>query len=154
MAGLRRREIDTLEWNEERYQTAAGIERDLRRCLEMWEPSGQIARFPVGLQDVPDQLLVSEKLYGRDSEVDTLLAAFDRVALCCDSEWGSCAKCVASSDLLQMVPNDRLRDQFWNDSNEVLKVSSLRMLVMRFFTYPAFEDKKLVGTSFHLMKFE
>ena len=25
--------------------------------------------------------LVSEKLYGRDSEVDTLLAAFDRVAL-------------------------------------------------------------------------
>jgi hypothetical protein len=81
MAGLRRREIDTVEWNEERYQTAAGVQRDLRRCLEMWEPSGQIARFPVGLQDVPDQLLVSEKLYGRDSEVDTLLAAFDRVAL-------------------------------------------------------------------------
>ena len=52
------------------------------------------------------------------------------------------------------VPDDRLRDQFWHDSNEVPKVSSLRMLVMRFFACPAFEDKELVGTSFDLMKFE
>ena len=28
---------------EERYQTAAGIERDLRRCLDDWESRGAIA---------------------------------------------------------------------------------------------------------------
>src|ERR1700676_1390519 len=65
---------------EERYQTAAGVERDLRQCLEALESGGQIAPFTVGVHDVPDQLLISEKLYGRDSEIDTLFAAFKRVA--------------------------------------------------------------------------
>ena len=33
---------------EERYQTAAGVERDLRRCLAEWEASGRIDDFPLG----------------------------------------------------------------------------------------------------------
>jgi len=64
---------------EERYQTASGLEADLRRCLEEWEMQGRIAPFPLGAQDVPDRLLIPEKLYGREGEIDTLLAAFDRV---------------------------------------------------------------------------
>jgi serine/threonine protein kinase len=64
---------------EERYQTAAGVEADLRRCLAAWESCGQIDPFPLGTQDVSDRLLIPEKLYGRESEIDTLLAAFDRV---------------------------------------------------------------------------
>jgi serine/threonine protein kinase len=72
---------------EERYQTAAGVERDLGQCLEALEPGGQIAPFPVGVHDVPDQLLISEKLYGRDSEIDTLLTAFERVASDGTPEW-------------------------------------------------------------------
>src|SRR5262245_12406618 len=32
---------------EERYQTAAGLERDLRRCLAHWEVQHQIAEFPL-----------------------------------------------------------------------------------------------------------
>ena len=31
-------------------------------------------------RDVPDRLLIPEKLYGRKVEVDALVAAFDRVA--------------------------------------------------------------------------
>ena len=64
---------------EERYQTAAGVESDLRRCLSEWEYSGRIDDFTLGDGDTPDRLLIPEKLYGRDREVHTLLKAFDRV---------------------------------------------------------------------------
>jgi PAS domain S-box-containing protein len=64
---------------EERYQTAAGVEADLRRVLRAMETCVKIESFPLGRRDVPDQLLISEKLYGREKEVELLLAAFDRV---------------------------------------------------------------------------
>jgi predicted ATPase len=64
---------------EERYQTAAGLETDLRKCLMEWERSGWIDPFPLGQEDVPDRLLIPEKLYGRKSECQILLNAFDRV---------------------------------------------------------------------------
>src|SRR3954452_14001422 len=64
---------------EERYQTAAGAERDLRRCLGEWETRSCIDEFAPGEHDIPDRLLIPEKLYGRASEIDTLLASFDRI---------------------------------------------------------------------------
>ena len=64
---------------EQRYQTAAGVESDLRRCLAEWETQRRIDEFPLGQQDTPDRLRIPEKLYGRAHEVDTLLASFDRV---------------------------------------------------------------------------
>src|SRR5262245_21242674 len=64
---------------EDRYQTAAGLERDLRRCLAQWEAERRIDAFPLGAHDTPDRLLMPEKLYGRTREIATLLAAFDRV---------------------------------------------------------------------------
>jgi PAS domain S-box-containing protein len=64
---------------EERYQTAAGLEADLRGCLAEWQMKGRIDSFPLGTDDRSDRLLVPEKLYGREREVDALVAAFDRV---------------------------------------------------------------------------
>jgi serine/threonine protein kinase len=64
---------------EERYQTAAGLESDLRRCLAEWEARRRIDEFPLGEHDTPDRLLIPEKLYGRASEIEALLASFDRV---------------------------------------------------------------------------
>src|SRR4051812_5750653 len=64
---------------EERYQTAGGIESDLRRCLREWQLHGSIEPFALAAQDTSDQLLIPEQLYGREREFATLLASFDRV---------------------------------------------------------------------------
>jgi PAS domain S-box-containing protein len=64
---------------EDRYQTAAGVEADLRRCLTERERFGRSEPFPLGTHDVPDRLLVPEKLYGREAEVRALLEAFEQV---------------------------------------------------------------------------
>jgi PAS domain S-box-containing protein len=64
---------------EERYQTAAGVEADLRRCSAEWESRGRIDSFLLGASDISDRLLIPEKLYGREHEIDILLASFDRV---------------------------------------------------------------------------
>src|SRR6202158_4194714 len=65
---------------EERYQTAAGVESDLRHCLAERERKGRIDPFALGKHDAPDRLLLPEKLYGRARETETLLACFDRIA--------------------------------------------------------------------------
>jgi serine/threonine protein kinase len=64
---------------EDRYQTAAGAENDLRRCLSQWEAQGRVDEFPLGEYDTPDRLLIPEKLYGRASDINALLSSFDRV---------------------------------------------------------------------------
>ena len=64
---------------EERYQTAAGLEADLHRCRTEWEARRRIDSFPLGVHDMQDRLLIPEKLYGREPEIDALLASFDRV---------------------------------------------------------------------------
>src|SRR5260221_6977977 len=64
---------------EERYQSASGLEADLRWCLAEWQSHGRIDPFPLGAHDSSDRLLIPEKLYGREHEIDALLAAFDRV---------------------------------------------------------------------------
>src|SRR3979409_807835 len=50
---------------EERYQTAAGVEADLLRCLAEREATGRIGSFPLGAHDASDRLLIPEKLFGR-----------------------------------------------------------------------------------------
>jgi serine/threonine protein kinase len=64
---------------EDRYQAAAGVEADLKRCLEAWESREAIDPFPLGGRDRPARLLIPEKLYGREKESRQLLQAFGRV---------------------------------------------------------------------------
>src|SRR5207244_2445496 len=39
----------------------------------------RIGPFPLGVHDGSDRLLIPEKLYGREREIEALIAAFDRV---------------------------------------------------------------------------
>ncbi|OSI64641.1 hypothetical protein BSZ22_32140 [Bradyrhizobium canariense] len=64
---------------EGRYQTAGGVEADLRRCLTDWQCHGRIEPFPVAVHDISNQLLIPEHLYGREFEIASLLASFERV---------------------------------------------------------------------------
>jgi predicted ATPase/signal transduction histidine kinase/GAF domain-containing protein len=64
---------------EDRYQTAAGLEQDLQRCLADLQTLRQVDPFPLGEHDIPGRLLIPEKLYGRERDIDTLLAAFNGV---------------------------------------------------------------------------
>src|SRR5262249_38327394 len=48
-------------------------------CETEWAAQRRIDELPLGERDTPDRLVIPEKLYGRRREVETLLAAFDRV---------------------------------------------------------------------------
>ena len=63
---------------EERYQSAYGLKADLERCLHEWRHSGQMRAFELAEDDLSDRLNIPPKLYGRDSERASLLAASSR----------------------------------------------------------------------------
>ncbi len=65
---------------EERYQSAWGIKADLEECLTQLQATGKISDFPLGRHDISDKFQIPEKLYGRQSEVEALIAAFERVS--------------------------------------------------------------------------
>ncbi len=65
---------------EERYQSAFGIKVDLELCLTQLNTKGKISEFPLASSDISDKFQIPQKLYGREQEVKTLLAAFERVA--------------------------------------------------------------------------
>ncbi|NJN88110.1 MAG: serine/threonine-protein kinase PknK [Leptolyngbyaceae cyanobacterium SL_7_1] len=65
---------------ENRYQSALGLKADLERCLQQWREAEAIDEFELGTCDQIDQFVIPEKLYGRGQEVNTLLAAFERVS--------------------------------------------------------------------------
>ncbi|MBD2209952.1 AAA family ATPase [Nostoc linckia FACHB-104] len=65
---------------EDRYQTAAGLLADLELCLEQLQTQGTISKFIPGERDRTANLLIPQKLYGREKEVSMLLSAFERVA--------------------------------------------------------------------------
>ncbi|MBD1933871.1 MULTISPECIES: AAA family ATPase [Cyanophyceae] len=65
---------------EDRYQSAWGIKADLETGFCQLAETGQIDSIQLGIQDVCDQFQIPQKLYGREAEIEALLAAFDRVA--------------------------------------------------------------------------
>jgi PAS domain S-box-containing protein len=65
---------------EDRYQSALGLHHDLQTCLTQLNQTSEIVTFEIGKRDVGDRFIIPEKLYGRETEVQRLLEAFDRIA--------------------------------------------------------------------------
>jgi predicted ATPase/serine phosphatase RsbU (regulator of sigma subunit)/tRNA A-37 threonylcarbamoyl transferase component Bud32 len=65
---------------EDRYQSAAGLAADLAECLGRLERTGQVRSFPLARRDVSDKFQISGRLVGRRRELETLMAAYDRVS--------------------------------------------------------------------------
>ena len=65
---------------EERYQSAEGLQADLATCLKDLNTKGDIGVFALGRQDRGHKFQIPQKLYGREQERKTLLAAFERAS--------------------------------------------------------------------------
>ncbi|BAY23099.1 serine/threonine protein kinase with two-component sensor domain [Calothrix sp. NIES-2100] len=65
---------------EERYQSVLGLKYDLEKCALQLKETGTIADFPIAQRDLCDRFIIPDKLYGRETEVETLLQAFERVS--------------------------------------------------------------------------
>ncbi|MEG4456174.1 AAA family ATPase [Microcoleus sp. N9_A1] len=66
---------------EDRYQSALGLKFDLEFCLRQLQESGKIEGFEIAQRDLCDRFIIPDRLYGRETEVETLLQAFERVSL-------------------------------------------------------------------------
>jgi serine/threonine protein kinase len=64
---------------EDRYQSAAGVQADLEKCLQRLSPEDTIEGFPLGEIDYASRLRYPQKLYGRDRELKELERAFESV---------------------------------------------------------------------------
>lgn len=65
---------------EERYQSAYGLAADLENCWRQLQINGNITAFPLAQQDITQRLQLSQKIYGREAEIQELLAAFERTS--------------------------------------------------------------------------
>jgi len=65
---------------EDRYQSALGLKHDLEKCLYQLKDTGKIEDFEIAQADVCDRFIIPERLYGREKEVEQLLATFGRVS--------------------------------------------------------------------------
>ncbi|MFC1852725.1 AAA family ATPase, partial [candidate division CSSED10-310 bacterium] len=66
---------------EDRYQSASGLKADLQNCTAQLQSSGSIQRFAIAQNDVSDKFHISEKIYGREREIEFLEDVFDRISL-------------------------------------------------------------------------
>lgn len=63
---------------EQRYQTADALVADLREANNQWARTGTVSAFPLAYQDVPRELTIPDKLYGRAEELRILRETFAR----------------------------------------------------------------------------
>ena len=64
----------------DRYQSTQGILWDLRTCQQQLVNNNAITVFQLRLYDFSEKFQISQKLYGRENEIETLLTTFQRVS--------------------------------------------------------------------------
>ncbi|MBC7879632.1 MAG: response regulator [Anaerolineales bacterium] len=64
---------------EDRYQSAFGLKSDLLECQKIWREGSNRKQFTLGNNDISDNFQISQKLFGREKEVEQMRSAFDHV---------------------------------------------------------------------------
>jgi histidine kinase len=65
---------------EDRYQSAFGLKCDLEKCLGQLSDNGEIENFEIAQSDFSGKLYFSNKLYGREKEINLLNQIFESCA--------------------------------------------------------------------------
>jgi predicted ATPase/class 3 adenylate cyclase len=63
---------------DDRYQTVPGLLADLRECSNQWQRLGRIEPFALGSADRGDRLVIPQRLFGRASDRQRLLARVEQ----------------------------------------------------------------------------
>ena len=133
---------------EERYQTAFGLRHDLETCLVQLQADNTIPAFALGERDISDRFAIPEKLYGREAEVEALLAAFGRVGQgICEALFVTGAAGVGKSALIKEIQKPILQrrgyfiqgkfDQFQRNVPFFSLVQAFRDLIQQLLTESA-----------------
>ncbi|MGK7916467.1 MAG: AAA family ATPase, partial [Prochloraceae cyanobacterium] len=64
---------------EDRYQSAWGLKADLESCQHQLKETNQIRLFPLARHDVADKFQLPQKIYGRESDIETIIRAWERI---------------------------------------------------------------------------
>jgi serine/threonine protein kinase len=130
---------------EERYLSAYQIKADLLECLRQWQSKEQIDPFPIERHDISDRFQISQKLYGREREISSLLAAFDRVSqgtseMMLVSGYSGIGKTVLIQEIYKPLTQQRgyfisgKFDQFQRDTPYASLIQAFRSLVRQLLT--------------------
>ncbi|MEK7433763.1 MAG: ATP-binding sensor histidine kinase [Cyanobacteriota bacterium] len=64
---------------EDRYQSAWGLKKDLEKCYEFFLEKKEDIGFKLGQNDIPYKFCISQKLYGREEQLNILLENFEKI---------------------------------------------------------------------------
>ncbi|HEV8428278.1 MAG TPA: sigma 54-interacting transcriptional regulator [Pyrinomonadaceae bacterium] len=63
---------------DERYQSAVGLRIDLQKCFDDYTSGRDPQSFALAAGDTPDRFIVPQTLFGRDTELQTLVDGFEK----------------------------------------------------------------------------
>jgi predicted ATPase len=61
-----------------RYQTASGLKKDLKTCLDQWQENATLSPFPLGKFDWVDRFIIPQELFGREKELKQINQAYEQ----------------------------------------------------------------------------
>ncbi|RJP76512.1 MAG: GAF domain-containing protein [Desulfobacteraceae bacterium] len=64
---------------DDRYQSTYGILADIHQCRMQYQNTGSISSFALGSEDLPEQIHISQKLFGRENEFSQMMEIFERI---------------------------------------------------------------------------
>ena len=64
----------------DRYQVHSALLKDLQICVEQLEKHGHISEFPLAQLDIPKELQIPPRLFGREDEIAELETVLERVS--------------------------------------------------------------------------